>query len=95
MTNNPQQTDYLDEIFLEPIEESDSSESSKEAYVMVLDNNAVVSIIAPLPLVDNSPDAMAATCKLDDSILKRFEDQQRAIKRIEEQERELKLMYRK
>ncbi len=94
MTNEHKKPEFLDEISLEPLEENDPLDPSDNAYVMILENNTIVSITAPPTFLDSS-EVIMATSKLDDSILQRFEEQQRAIKRIEEQERELKLMYKK
>ncbi|KAF0206669.1 MAG: hypothetical protein FD167_5531, partial [bacterium] len=91
MANEHKPPEFLDEIYLEPLEENDLLDPSDNAYIMVLDNNTVVSITPPPSILD-STETIMATHKLDNSILQRFEEQQRAIKKAEEQERELKLM---
>lgn len=96
MTNKLKNNETFDEILFEPLEGNESENFSENAYIMVLENNSIISIIAPsLALPFEREDAMAVTRKLDKSILTRFEEQQRAIKKIEDQQRELKLMYKK
>jgi hypothetical protein len=97
MTNEAKNNECFDDVFFEPLGE-DEETKLENAYVMVVENNSIISVLAPPPnKIPNFSltEATAATFKLDASVLHRFEKQQRAIKKIEEQQRELKLMYKK